>query len=61
MKIYLVNRVDNVEYEFTTNLKVFSTLERANLYVKELEEMYKDSVSFQFGKFGFEVVEMIVE
>ena len=61
MKIYLVNREDYSEYDFTTNLKVFSTLEKANLYVKELEEMYKDNVSFQFGKFSFEVVEMIVE
>ncbi len=61
-KIYLVNREDAGEgFAITTSLKVFSTLEKAQAYVTELNEKYKDSLSFQYRHFHFEIEEMEVE
>lgn len=57
MKVYLVNRQDNGEYGVTTLMKVFSTLQKAQAYVGELGEKYKDDILFQYGSFQFEIEE----
>jgi hypothetical protein len=61
MKVYLVNREDQGEYAITTTLKAFSTLEKAQAYVVELNEKNKDNLSFQYKFFYFEIEEMEVE
>ncbi len=59
MKVYLVNREDGGET--ITTLKAFSTLEKAQAYVVELKEKYKDNISFQYSHFWFDIEEMEVE
>jgi hypothetical protein len=61
MKIYLVTKEDTGEYNFTTTLKAFSTLEKAQTYKAELEEKYKDNISFKYYHIYFEIEEMEVE
>ena len=61
MKVYVVNREDSGEYGSTTLMKVFSTLEKAQAYVNELCEKYKDNLSFQYKHFYFEIEEEEVE
>jgi len=61
MKVYIVNRKDADEYGSTTLKKVFSTREKAQAYVDELGEKYKESISFQHYHFYFEIEEEEVE
>lgn len=61
MKVYLVNRVDTGEYTTTEILKAFSTLEKAQVYVVELNDIWKDSLSFQYKYFCFEIEELEVD
>jgi hypothetical protein len=61
MKVYLVNREDGGEYAPITTLKAFSTLEKAQAYLVELKEEYKDSISFKRSHFWFDIEEMEVE
>ena len=42
-------------------MKIFSTLEKAQAYVDELNEKYKDNLSFQYRHFYFEIEEEEVE
>lgn len=61
MKVYLVNREDNGEYNYSTIIKIFSTLEKAQAYKIELEEKYKDSILFKHCRFYFDIEELEVE
>lgn len=62
MKVYLVNREDNDgEYGYTTLMKIFSTREKAQAYVNELCEKYKDKLEFQYKQFYFDIEEEEVE
>lgn len=61
MKVYLVNREDMGEYGSTTLMKIFSTREKAQAYVNELGEKYKDNLPFQYKQFYFEIEEEEVE
>ena len=61
MKVYLVYREDSGEYAPITTLKAFSTLDKAQAYLVELKEKYKDSLLFQRSHFWFDIEEMEVE
>ena len=66
MKVYLVSREENGNVCFTTFEKIFSTLEKAQAYVKELEEKYKNTMWFELQHLSddvvyFEIEEMEVE
>ena len=58
--VYLVNRVDTGEYSFTTIEMAFNTKDKAETHKKILDEKYKDSISFQYRHFYFEVEELSV-
>lgn len=61
MKVYIVNREYSGEYGSTTLMKVFSTREKAQAYVDELGEKYKDNLEFQYRHFYFEIEEEEVD
>ena len=61
MKVYIVNGEYTGEYGYTTLMKVFLTLEKAQAYVDELDEKYKDNLSFQYKELQFVIEEEEVE
>ena len=58
--VYLVNRVDTGENEFTTIEKIFKNKKDAENYKEELSLKYKESLSFQHKFFYFYVEEQVV-
>lgn len=58
--VYLVNRVNTGENEFTTIEKIFKNEKDAENYKEELSLKYKESLSFQHNFFYFYVEEQVV-
>ena len=59
--VYLVKRIyDGGEHGFESIEMAFNTKDKAYLHKKALDEKYKDSISFQYRHFYFEVEAMDV-
>ena len=61
MRVYLVNKEHYGEYGCTTLMKIFSTREKAQAYVNELCEKYKDKLEFKYKQLYFDIEEEEVE
>jgi hypothetical protein len=62
MKVYVVNKEHCSGESNSTDLeKIFTTLEKANNYIAEMEIRHKDSFGFQYKWYYWDVEEVEVE
>ena len=58
--VYIVSKFNDGEHPYSDVIKVFKNRIDAEYFVKEMNEKYKDNISFKYRHFYFEIDEMEV-